>query len=200
MILKKLGFLLFSLLLLQTCSVFSPVKVEPNNIFVLNKIPYVAVKRSSTSINLLVTQASSNPLYNSSAMAYSIAPYQVNYFALNSWATPPAQMINSTLVQTLQNTHYFHSVSGAPAVGQYDYILNVQLVELRQEFCKSSSQVHLTLLVQLINMENARIIATKRFSIVEPTTQKTPFGGVAAANRATAKLLKRITEFCINRI
>jgi cholesterol transport system auxiliary component len=51
--------------------------------------------------------------------------------------------------------------------------------------------------VQLLDVAQNRIIATRDIAVTEPAPQNTPYGGVVAANRAAAKALSAIAQFCM---
>jgi len=194
-IIKKSG-LLVSLLLLVSCSVFSPIKTQPEARYELKSIPPVAVAKRAHASTLMVMNPETNPPFNTTQMAYTNQPYQISYFAKSRWAATPAEMLQTVIVQTLQNTHYFHAVIQPPSNSQYSYALSTQVITLIQDFSSNPSRVRLTLEAQLTRTGTGRIIASKRFSIVEPSPQNSPYGGVIAANRASARMLNELTEFC----
>lgn len=181
-----------------SCSMFSPVKVAPSTTYVLNKVPQPVTKKPTRQISVLVTQPMTDNIYGTSQMVYSTRPYQISYFAKNRWAEPPAQMLQSLMIQTLQKTHYFHAVS--PALGNYDFILNSQLIELRQVFFANRSYVHLTVRTQIVSTTTNNVLASKEFSIVQPAPQSSPYGGAVAANYAMANLLNQWAYFCLHRM
>ena len=178
----------------------SPVQVEPSTTYVLSSKPHMAVKKSINKINLLVAPMDTATIYNTDQIAYTSHPYQVAYFAKSYWAAKPAKMLQSLIIQSLQDTHYFHAVNASPAMGKYDFILVTQLVQLQQDFLSQPSLLRLTVRAQLINARNNSIVATKQFSVIEPTVQNTPYGGVQAANKAVNKVLRQIGLFCMNTI
>ena len=188
---------LLILVLLTSCSAFSPIKTETSTTYVLNSVPTVKKHLNTRAMNLLVMPIESNSIYNTTQMIYTTQRYEVAHFAKNRWAAPPAQMLQPLIVQTLQNTRYFRAVSGMPAAGVYQLVLNTQLIELQQIFFSQKSVVRMTLRAQLINTITNQI-TTKEFSVTETAPQNTPYGGVVAANRATVKLLQQLVAFCVN--
>jgi cholesterol transport system auxiliary component len=127
-------------------------------------------------------------------------PYQVSYFVKSSWIESPAQMLQPLMVQTLQNTHMFHAVNGTEAAGAYDYILNTQILKFEQDFTRPQSVFRLTLRVNLLGAVQHRVLRSQEITVVELAPQNTPYGGVIAANRATAKALVAIRHFCLGRL
>lgn len=186
--------------LLTACSVFSPVKIEQPTTYVLNTLPTPVTKKPLHHVTLLVTQPAVNEIYDTAQMAYTSNPYQVAYFAKSRWIDTPAQMLQPLLAQALQDTHYFYAIGLPPALGQYDYILNTRLLQFEQHFAGSSSQFLITLRAQIVKTINNQVIAAKQFTVVEPAFENTPYGGVVAANKAIAKILFQVTQFCLQEI
>lgn len=192
--------LLFPIIVLSGCSVFSPVQTGPVTKYALDTTPQSIVRKSSNRMTLLVTQPESNPIYNTADMAYTTRSHQVSYFAKNSWVDKPGKMLQPLITQTLQNTGYFHAIVTPPFSGQYDFSLNTQLVELEQDFFGGRSVVNLIVRAQLVKKSNGHVIAAKQFAVSEPAPQNNPYGGVVAANRATARLLQQLAAFCVHKL
>jgi len=197
---NKIIFLLTIFFTLTSCSVFSPVKMNPQTTYVINALPKPSIKKSSRHVTLLVTLPETNPLYGSREMAYTNSPYQIAYFAKNIWAEQPSEMIYPLLVQTLQNTRHFHAVVTISSAVNYEYVLTTQIQQLLQDYTDGTPRVYLTVRAQLIHAATNRVIATKEITIVEYFPQRTPFSGVVAANRATEKMLQHLTKFCVHLI
>jgi cholesterol transport system auxiliary component len=185
------------LFLLTACSVFSPVKTGPNQTYVLSQVPAPLVKKPSRPLILLVNYPQSSAVYNTTQMAYSTQTFNIAYFSKNQWADSPSQMLQPLIVQTLQNTHYFREIMSPGMLGQYNMILNTQLLQMQQVFYDHSSKVRIVLRAQLIDVNhNNRLIAAREFSVNEEAFP-TPYGGVVAANRGTAKILAQLAQFIV---
>lgn len=176
---------------------FGPVKTAPETSYMLNAIPNQISKRQSRPITLLVAQPETRPIYNTTRMAYTSKPYQVSYFGENQWAETPSQMLHPLLVQSLQNTHYFRAVVVPPYVGKYDYLLSAQILSLQQNFIHEPNMLEMSVNVQISRISTGQLVATKQFSISVPITKKTPYAGVIAANKASARIIEQITEFSL---
>lgn len=190
---KKLCWLSLSLVWLVSCS----VSVPQQKTYVINTVPSVPYKATTRHASLLVLMPQTNSIYNTTSMAYTTYPYQVAYFARNAWADTPAKMLQPLMAQTLQNTHHFHAVLTLP-VGRYSYVLATQVQQLQQDFTVSPSVVRLRIHAQLLSANSNRLIAEQQFSIVKTMPSKNPYGGVIAANQATADFLSQLSEFCLN--
>lgn len=187
-----------TLLLLCSCSVFSPVSVDSQNKYILNQLPHPDVKKSTRHVTLFVAQPDAETYYKTNQMAYRTRPYQIAYYAKNVWLSPPADMLQPLIIQSLQNTRHYHAVIEPGIDGRYDYVLNTQIQELLQDYSFSPCLLRLTVKAEIIRMANYKIIATKQFVIKIPIAQASPYGGVIAANQATAEMLRQLTRFCLN--
>src|SRR3990167_9175906 len=156
----KLQILLLSMMILSSCSLLAPVKLESETSYLLNTVPYPIKARQSQSITLFVSPPETVPAYNTTKMAYTVIPYQIAYFTKNRWAETPSQMLQPLIVQTLQNTGYFHAVVTPPFIGGYDYALNTQILVLQQNFTYKPARVQLTVRAQLSKIATNQVIAT----------------------------------------
>jgi len=144
---------------------------------------------------LLVLEPETRALYNTTKMAYTIQPYQVSFFNYNQWSESPSQMFHPLIIKALQNTHHFKGIVMPPYFGSYDYALSTQILQLEQDFTVNPPLLRLEVRAQLSHGLSHQIMRTEEFCIEEPLLQKTPYGGVVAANKATAKVLQKLTEF-----
>lgn len=190
----KLSMLLSAYVLLSGCS---PVHVAPIEQFQLTSLATTVLAKEPTPNVLLVEQVQANNIYQQPDMYYVRKPFQVETFARNAWAAPPADMLASLLVGSLQNSHYFKGVVLAPFVGQAHFRLKTQLIELKQNFLKKPSEVVLTVSAVLVNEKNSHVIASARFQQRVPASVDTPYGGVLAANKAVNNILEQLVEFVV---
>jgi cholesterol transport system auxiliary component len=176
------------------CSVFSPIKTETTNTYVLSSTPSVTAKKSPRAGTVLVNYPQSNAIYNTTQMAYSNERFSIAYFSKNQWADTPPQMLMPLLAKTLQSTHYFRGVMTPGMLGHFDYVLDTQLLRIQQVFLAQSSYVEIVLKAQLIRTADNKIMASKDFSAQE-NAFPTPYGGVIAMNKAVSTLLTEVADF-----
>ncbi len=185
---------------LSSCSVFSPVKTEQCNTYIINKLPHPVVAHSDRKWVLLVLPVEAPSIVNTTQIAYLIPPYKIGYFVKHNWAAMPTQMLQPLIVQTLQNTHHFYSVNSVPFIGNYHYVLTTQLLTLHQTVASDRSEVYVVLRAQLINAVTKQVVAVKTFSVSQPTIVNTPESGVIATNKAVATVLKQLATFCVRAV
>ncbi len=196
----KKGLTILSLLVLSSCSVLSPVEVEPIKKYTLNEIPHLIPSKKNHGGTLLVLEPDSSPLYRTRQMAYTTQPHQLSFFSYHEWGETPAQMLHPLIAKTLQGTHHFHTVVTQPYGAHFDYVLRTHILKLEQNFINAPGELELTLRAELSRRDSHQIIAVQEFSQKEPILQKSPYGGVIAANRATKTILEALAKFILDKI
>jgi cholesterol transport system auxiliary component len=181
--------------LLTGCSVFSPVTPVANTTYLVNTLPPVA-EHARHRGTLFVAEPTSLTIYNTTDMAYSNQVYQVGYFVKSSWAATPAQMLQPLIVQTLQNTKRYSSVTSAVGVGSYNYLLNTQIVQFQQDFTSGRNIFKLHARLQLLSSATNQLVASKDIVIAIPAPCNNAYGGVIAANQAVRDMLDELATFC----
>lgn len=184
--------------IISGCGLLSPVKIEIQR-GVINKIPIdlPGEKSRATSLSVLIPEA--RPIYDTTQMAYSIQPYQIAYFSRNEWGDTPSQMIQPLIVRTIQNTRHFSAVLSQPDFGRHTYALRTEILELKQDFTSNPAALELAMRFQLSREATNEVVATKEVSVREPMLEKTPYAGVVAANEATAKILRELARFLVEK-
>ncbi|MFA6901791.1 MAG: ABC-type transport auxiliary lipoprotein family protein [Gallionellaceae bacterium] len=186
----------FMVLLLGGCSPLQPVKSASLRSYAL-EAQFAAAATASGNLTLLVNTPGARSGFDSARMIYLKKPHEIDYFSENQWVDNPARMLAPLLVQALESTAQYRAVVTTRSAVTADLRLDTELVRLQQEFLAFPSQVRLTLRVQLIDMRNKAVLATREFDVTEPATSDDPYGGVLAANRAVKTALQQIADFCV---
>ncbi len=135
--------------------------------------------------------------YDSPRMVYIQRPYELNYYAHNEWADGPARMLWPLLVKALEASGRFSALVDGPKGVLADLRLDTEIMNLQNEVDAQRSQGRVVLRAQLIELGAHRVLGTQTFEAVEPAPSADPYGGVAAINRALARVLEEIVEFCV---
>jgi cholesterol transport system auxiliary component len=191
-------FLIMSFVALSSCSLLGPQKTPTVTTYTLSISKIHTVPVHDHKITLLVNTPTAAAGYDSRKMIYTKRPYELSEFALNQWAAPPAEMLETILVQKLNDTGRFHAIISNAYSANRQFILRTHLIELRQNFTVKPSQIQLSLQAELINAQDSKVINTGTFATSVPAVQNTPYGGVLAANKAADRLLNQIAEFCLH--
>ncbi len=93
-------------MILSGCSLLSPVSTPPDVGYVINTVPQHVVKARHRNKTLLVMYPDTNPVYNTTRIAFMQRSFQISYYSLNHWVETPADMMMPLIAETLQNTHH----------------------------------------------------------------------------------------------
>ncbi len=188
--------LLATAALLSACTALKLPEPASQNTFLLDAQPAAAAQPARRDLVLAVGETHARPGFDTSAMAYSRRPNELEHFARNRWADAPAQMLAPLIVQAVEQAGGFRAVVRGRSPAAADLRLDTELVRLQQDFAVQPSRIELTLRAQLVDLRNRRVLAAREFDELEPASSDDPYGGVTAANRALARLLGKLASFC----
>ena len=174
-----------------------PVVVSPMYYYQLDDLkPVKLLKRSKAHVSISVVMSIPNPGYETTAMIYTLTPYELSCYANSRWVAPPSDMLMSLLIQALRQTGHFYAVVSPPFVWMTSYRLNTRLLKLQQEFFFPVSHIRLAMEASLIKSGTDHVVADSLFEVLIPTPTNNPYGCVLAANKAVAIISHRIAQFC----
>lgn len=182
--------------LLAACAAVQPPEADRANTYVLDAMSAAGAPRPRRDLVLEVSAPRARSGFDTPMMAYTQRPNALEYFAKNRWADTPARMLAPLLAQALERSGGFRAVVLAPSSANAELRLDTELVRLQQDFSARPSRVQFTLRAQLIDLGTRRVLAAAEFDETEPAPSDDPYGGVIAANRALARLLGWLADFC----
>lgn len=188
--------LILLLVLVTGCAALKPPEVESVSLYVLDARPARPAQAQRHDAVLAVGATRALAGFDTPRMAYAKQPYELDYFAKSRWADTPARMLSSLIVRTLDDSGAFRAVVHNPAAVTADRRLDTELVRLQHEFLEKPSRVRITLRAQLVDLSDRRVITGREFEEVETAAADNAYAGVAAANRALERLLRRLAVFC----
>jgi cholesterol transport system auxiliary component len=186
----------FGVSVLPGCALLRPVDIETDKA-TLSPAPLAVPKQTNCGATLLVFPPQTQPIYDTTQMAYATQPHQVAYFSRHEWAETPSRMLLPLLVSALQSAGCFNAVVAPPYPYAYTHALRTEIVELLQDFTAQPAVLRLSLRVQLSDDTAGRVIAGKELTLRESMPLRTPEGGVIAANVAAAKTLREVVSFVL---
>lgn len=184
--------LLLAVIALGGCALSGRPDAPPVATFVLQgNATTSAASGAATDLVLQVATPNAAPAYASSQMAYIEQPYRIDYFARNEWADPPSRMLKTLLTQQLTNSGLFRFVVSDSSGVDEALRLDSELIELVQVFDASSSQVHVAIRFDLVDVAQRTILFSETLSASEPAARE-PYAGVVAANTALQRVLDQL--------
>ena len=193
-------------LALCACSALSPSTTPPPAFYSLNgaqgamaaaAAPTPAAAAQPT---LIINPPRAAAGFDSQRIIYLREPHKLEYFANSEWVDPPARMLGSLLVSSLQGTGAFRAVVLAPGTAVGEMRLETEIIRLQQDFQTHPSRVHFTLRAILLDEKTRRVLAWREFDATATSATDDPYGGVLAANSAVQSVLKELAAFCAGQL
>ncbi|KTD17480.1 ABC-type transport auxiliary lipoprotein family protein [Legionella jordanis] len=190
------------LLLSSACLVLLGCAVKPlvNDQFKLASFSKKQLTAKASSHSIFVNAPDAVAGYQREEMLYTDKLFELKPFVHSAWVDEPADMLLPLIVQSLQRSGYFHVVASSPGSEITEYRIDTQLLELQQNFLTKPSAVEFAAKVVLVRVEDNQVLASRIFSYRIPCVADTPYGGVVAANRATALFTGELTQFVIRNV
>jgi len=143
---------------------------------------------------LLISVPRAQPGFETPRMAYLLRPHELNYYAFNQWVDTPGRMMLKLLIESMERSGLWRAVVQAPSPVRTDYRLDCDNLVLEQQFF-SHSRVRVGLRAQLIDIKRRIVIGARNFEVFAASPSEDAYGGVVAANEASAKLLDELTDW-----
>lgn len=182
--------------LIQGCGVLPSHTSEAIHTYILSaEIPTATESVRPGAGTLLVNLPGAQSGFNTQRMAYVQQDHELHYFAMNQWAETSAHMLLPLLVKALERTNQWEAVVQMPSPVRGDFQLIPENLLIQHEFTQQPSRIRIQLRLQLIRLQDFQVVITREFTALENAKTDDPYGGVQAANVATGKLLKDISEW-----
>lgn len=183
--------------MLTGCTGLSAPTPVNQTLYVLDAVPAVPAATLKRNSVLMVNTLPARAGYDTSQMAYRQHAHELDYFATNRWVSPPARMLEPLIVSALEQTAAFRAVTLEANSLAGDLRLDVELIQLHQDFTARPSRVVLSVRAQLVDLRDNRVLAARQFDETEAAASEDARGGAAAANRALQRLLAKLVEYCL---
>lgn len=147
-------------------------------------------------LTLLVAVPRTVPGYSTPRVAYMEDDQQIAYYGRHEWTAEPSRMLQPAATRALERSGRFAAVVASPSPALADLRLDMEVVKLLHDYRHGQEVLDLVVRVQLSGFEDRRVVATQLFEYREPAGTG-PVRGAAAADRALAKFLADLAEFCV---
>ena len=193
-------YLLVMLGMLSACSIFPDTKPVVVNKYVLEYSADNAGSALPVDLPVMImTVPRAHSGYNTTKIAYRKQLFGLSYYAKSRWVDTPGRMLAPLMAEAMNDTSAFQAQYASPGALSARYRLDSELIDFYQDFTVQPSQMRITLRAQLVGLQENRVLATQLFDVRETAASEDAYGGVQAANRATAALLQQLADFCKSR-
>lgn len=144
---------------------------------------------------LLVNMPKAAPALDTRHMVYIRQLHKVEYFAHSEWVDTPAHMLAPLVAAALEQRGGFRAVVRAPSSVSADLRLDIELLQLQQDFAHVPSLVRFALRAEVIDDATRRLVASRQFETAASAPSDDPYGGVLATNAAVRTVLDDLAAF-----
>lgn len=194
---RNLLMLVAATMLLAACSLLPEPKPVVQDKYLLEYVPAAIPPGAADLPVMVITTPRAHGAYDTARIAYMQQQFGLRYYMRSRWADSPSRMLAPLLAEAVNATGQFQAVHGSPGMLSAGLRLDTELLRFHQDFTEQPNRMHITLRAQLVDLADQRVIASRLFDIRETATSEDTYGGVQAANRATAQLLEQLARFCI---
>jgi cholesterol transport system auxiliary component len=194
------GVALAGLLMLPGCAVMG--LSSPPDLYHLSAPSRFAGDLPTAGWQLLIDVPSAPAGIDTSLIAVGEGGGKISYFANSNWVDRAPLMLQSLILESLENTHRIVAV-GRDAVGlKADFVLKTELREFQAEYGGASpkdgtARVRVRLGAKLVRMPGRSIVAGENFESDAVAASSSFSDVVAAFDEATADILKRLAEWTL---
>ncbi len=177
----------------------SPVKVPQKCQYQLNS--YCATHWDGGGpcrFTLMVSIPEAAAAFQTTQMLYVDQPFELEAFAYHAWFSPPASMLYSLLIKSLQSSGFFYAVTSSVYGEAPDFRLDTHLLTLEQNFLKKPSEIEFSAKVVLTHVSDNRVIVSQIINKHIPCSSDNPLGGVIAANKAVELFTAEVNDLVIS--
>lgn len=129
-------------------------------------------------------------------------PLKAQYLPGVRWADPAPVMLQTLILRSLTESGALSSVGRRPLGAAGDYAVLSELTDFHAETAEGADgvTVRLRLIVRLVRERDARVIATKTFSAVNPASSTETDAVIAAFDQASMQLLSEVTSWVLSQL
>ncbi|NNF23429.1 MAG: hypothetical protein HKN63_01280 [Rhodobacteraceae bacterium] len=198
----RLSILLLTLLL-PGCSAISALgqASQPLEIYEL-QTPAVQQAASRRNIELVVEEPSASGALAIERVMIRPAPFQAQYLPGVRWADTAPVMLQTLMVRSLTETGALGSVGRRPVGTAGDYAILSELTDFQAELAdqRGGAVIRVRLILRIVRERDARVVATRTFSVTEGAASTDTDAIVAAFDLATSRLLSDAVSWIIPRV
>ncbi|MCE9650744.1 MAG: ABC-type transport auxiliary lipoprotein family protein [Parvibaculum sp.] len=141
---------------------------------------------------ILVDDFTASAAIDTARIVFQPNPNEIKYYADARWADRAPAMIQSLMIETLQNSGRFASVAARGSEIRGDLAVKGDIRQFAAEANGEATNVHVDFFVRLVRLEDRDIVASRDFNAVVPVTGSGIAAVVAAHDAALRQTLSEI--------
>lgn len=149
--------------LLGACALLSAGEESPN-LYTLTPKSTFDPALPQVSWQLVVETPTAAAYLNTSRIALAMAPTSADYYAKSAWTDRAPLLVQTMIVESLENTRRIVGVGRDPLAVRPTYVLQTELREFQAEyFSGKPPTVHVRIVARLVRQSDRQIVASRGF-------------------------------------
>ncbi|MFV8833943.1 ABC-type transport auxiliary lipoprotein family protein [Aquisalimonas sp.] len=182
-------------LLLAACATFQAPPDDARRTWDLNPALPSAVA-SPIDATIHVARPTAVSALAGTDMAYRQSDFEQRYYARNRWADDPGRLLHPRLVAAFEEAGLFGTVLSSSTTAPAHYRLETELLALEHDFRdRDLGRARVELRARVVDLQESRVVGTRRFQAAENSAEATPEAGVVAVNAALATVLQDMVDW-----
>lgn len=144
-------------------------------------------------VSLLVGRIRSTRLLEDDRIVYGMSDVEMGVYNEHRWAEPPAEMIETMLVERLRSTGEYKSIERLAGATRGNYVVRGRLISLEEVDLPSGIVARFSMELELFRPETGTVVWTEAYSHDEPVRKKTVNDVVEAQQRNVETGLTQLT-------
>ncbi len=182
---------------LAACAVLSAGE-DPPNLYTLTPKSTFDASLPRVSWQIVVEPPTAAAYINTSRIALAMTPTSADYYAKSAWADRAPLMVQTLIVESLENTHRIVGVGRDPLAVRPTYVLQTELREFQAEYFHGKPPTARVRIVgRIVRQSDRQIIATRGFErcVRAASDQVAPV--VQAFDEALGGVLKSLVSWTL---
>ena len=136
-------------------------KMPVPTVYVLAAAPAVGDATTSSTVDLAISQPTTSPGLDTDRIAILRESRHLDYYREAQWGAVLPRVAQALVVGSLQNQHYFRSVSTEQARVTANYFLDLEVRDFQAEYANESSAptIKVTFVGSLIRIKDRKLVA-----------------------------------------
>jgi cholesterol transport system auxiliary component len=150
-------------MLLGACALLS-VGEDPPNLYTLTPKNTFDASLPQVTWQLVVETPTAAAYINTSRIALAMTPTSADYYAKSAWTDRAPLMVQTLMVESLENSRRIVGVGRDPLAVRPTYVLQTELREFQAEYFHGKPPLaHVRLVARLVRQSDRQIVASRGF-------------------------------------
>ena len=154
----------------------------------------------SQSLRVLVDEPDASRAIDTDRIAIRPSEVEINYYSGAKWSDRAPRLIQSLLIQTLENTGAVQLAGRGSSGMNAQYLINSQLMDFQVEQDGDGASAHIRLKLNLIEQRRSRILASETFEAQVEAADTKSKTVVLAFNEAMNSVLSEASTWALGKM